>query len=660
MTKNIDISGTTEIGNEGIKKHFKSIEPWQPLFELVWNGFDAKADVVTVDAQLNSLHALTTVAVLDDGDGIDPTALKQTFGRFNDSHKREDAAQHGAHGRGRLSFHRICRFATWHSKSAAGQARIAIDATTIKDYQAGFVSDEAQCPELRQQTKGTLVELSEFSCELPDADELRAKLAIEFGWFLALHSSKTLKLNGQPIPVPKHEISERSFWTGSHEFDVQVIRWDERPSSEKSYTYLLDSTGKIVYKQLSALNNKAGFFTSIYISSPWADTFASDQDLLRPEAHTTNAPEWKKLLRQVGELAQMLYDQFLRKQAEVKVEKYVEDGLFPTYAELPPEERSWRLNNAKQLVTSIYVADPSIFNAASKKQRKIIIRLLDRLAVSNENDSLFDVLNSVLDLDDGAVKSLADQLQQTTLENIIATIEILQRRHAAASKLRTLMNDHYREVLETPDLQKIIENNTWLFGPGYETLGAEEDTFTKIAKELRNKIPQIENVGPEDVDDEVADITGAQRQTDLFLARRIPTIAPDGKQVYRCVIIEIKRPGIALNIKHLRQLDDYANIIKRYPEFGSERMHFELILVGRKISAADTEIESRMRGQISRGELGLVSDDPRMKRYVLNWYTLLDSFELANAFLLKQLRFRRDLFNQSTKDQLVDELQAAQ
>ncbi|WP_260846775.1 hypothetical protein [Burkholderia thailandensis] len=101
---------------------------------------------------------------------------------------------------------------------------------------------------------------------------------------------------------------------------MQVIRWDERPSSEKSYTYLLDSAGRIVYKQLSALNNKAGFFTSIYISSPWADTFAHDENLFQPDAHTPNAAEWKKLLRQVGDLAQTVYDQFLRKKAAVEVE----------------------------------------------------------------------------------------------------------------------------------------------------------------------------------------------------------------------------------------------------------------------------------------------------------------------------------------------------
>ncbi|AIY39173.1 DNA mismatch repair protein MutL [Collimonas arenae] len=653
-----DISGTTEIGNEGIKKHFKSIEPWQPVFELIWNGFDAKAKHLAVDISLNNLQALSAISILDDGDGIDPTILKQTFGRFNDSNKYEDAAQHGAHGRGRLAFHRICRFATWHTKTPSGQARITIDATTIKDYDAKQIPDEAQSRLLKEQVKGTLVELEEFSCNLPSLPELRAKFAIEFGWFLALNPSKSLKLNAVPIPVPRHEITRQSFVINAHQFDVQVIRWDERPSSEKSYTYLLDSAGRTVHKQLSTLNNKVGFFTSIYISSLWADTFASTQDLIQPDAHTSNSSEWKNLVRQLGDLTQSLYYDFLRRQAAVEVEKYVEEGLFPSYTELPPDEQSWRLDNTKALVITIFMADPSVFSAASKKQRKIIIRLLDRLIVSNENDSLFEVLNSVLDLDDKSIKTLADQLKQTTLENIIATIEILQRRQVAASKLRVLMNDHYREVLETPDLQKIIENNTWLFGSGYEILGAEEDSFTKIAKDLRDKIPQIENIGTDDVDDE-DDIVGARRQTDLFLARRIPVLDSNGQKVYRCVIIEIKRPSVSLNIKHLRQLDDYANIIKKHPEFSSEKMRFELILIGRQISSADTEIRSRLNGQIARGELGLVSDDPRMKRYVLNWYTLLDTFELANGFLLDQLKLKRNFFEASTKQELVSELQEA-
>ena len=40
--------GSASIGNSGIKKHFKAAEPWQPLFELAWNGFDAAASSVSI------------------------------------------------------------------------------------------------------------------------------------------------------------------------------------------------------------------------------------------------------------------------------------------------------------------------------------------------------------------------------------------------------------------------------------------------------------------------------------------------------------------------------------------------------------------------------------------------------------------------------------
>lgn len=656
MTTRTDLSGTTEIGNEGIKKHFKSVEPWQPIFELTWNGFDAKARTVAVDVHLNELDAPQVVTVLDDGEGIDPTTLKSTFGRFNDSQKRGDASQHGAHGRGRLSFHRICRHATWHTRAGAGQARIAVDAHSIKDYGAWLISDHEQCEPLQRQPTGTFVSLEGFSNHLPTHTELKAKLATEFGWHLALHAEHVLKLNGEPIAVPEHEVIEHRFSWDDLRFDAQIIRWHARPSSEKSYTYLLNSEGRVVYRQLSTLNNKSGFFTSISISSAWADSFAAEPDLFDPQAHTPRSSDWKRLMRELGELTQSIYERFLRQRALDEVEKYVDEGLFPTYTELPLEEREWRLNNAKDLVTAVYVADPSVFDSASKKQRKVIIQLLDRLSVSNENDALFDVLNSVLELDEKGMQTLADQLQQTSLENIISTIEILQRRHNAAAKLRTLMDVHYREVMETPDLQKIIEANTWLFGPAYETLGAEEDSFTKIARTLRDRVPLIDVIDDRD-GESPEDIAGAKRQTDLFLARRIPSIDSTGREVYRCVIVEIKRPSVALNIKHLRQLEDYANIIKRHSQFSSELMRFELILLGRKISSEDMEIASRMNQLQNRGELGLVSDEPRMKRYVLNWYTLLDAFELSNTFLLKRLKLKRDLFESSTKEELVSELQ---
>ena len=57
--------------------------------------------------------------------------------------------------------------------------------------------------------------------------------------------------------------------------------------------------------------------------------------------------------------------------------------------------------------------------------------------------------------------------------------------------------------------------------------------------------------------------------------------------------------------------------------------------------------------------MGLVSDDLRMKRYVKNWYTIFDGFELTNRFMLDKLKLERNNFELkgSESKEIVLELQ---
>ena len=225
------------------------------------------------------------------------------------------------------------------------------------------------------------------------------------------------------------------------------------------------------------------------------------------------------------------------------------------------------------------------------------------------------------------------------------------------SKLREIMENRFTEVSETPDLQSIIENNTWLFGSQYTTLGAEEDTFQVIAKNLRDKVQDINLVSNDDLA-EGSVITGVNRQVDLFLARKVPTYDSEGKEFYKCIIIEIKRPGIALNKKHLQQVDDYAEIITKHAAFGSDRMKFELILVGRKISRDDVQIKRRLVGLKDKGEYGLVTSDNNIKCYVKDWFTIFDEFDLSNRYLLENLSTKLGTLSDIPTKNLVDELQS--
>lgn len=656
-------SAATNITSQGIRKHFKKVDSWQPIFELAWNGFDAQASSVNIDFTLTDADGLEHVSVLDTGTGIDFRNADNNFGKFNDSSKVGRVSLHGSHGRGRLAFHILCNEARWFTRTEKGEdAVITVNSANLANYEVNGLPKEKQHALLAKAPHGTCVELRNFTKNIPAESEMEKLLSIEFGWYLALNKEKKLFLNGSQISVPQHELSEHKVTANAQDFIVKVIQWIDKPSSEKSYTYLMTESGATIHKELSSLNNKPNFFTSVYVISDWANGFEESPDGLLANSFDPVCKTWKSLQKELNAITQKVYDEFLKKFVDTQIDKFEKEGIFPDYSMLSMDEANWRSLKVRSTVKTIYLADPSVFNTLQKKQKKILIRLIDRILVSNENDALLDILESTLDLDKEATETLAKQLKSIKLENIVSTIEVIHKRQIAIYKLREIMNRHYLEVLETPDLQKIIENNTWLFGPSYELLGAEEETFTKLSKELRNKVKGIDSIDEDDLDeDERGEVVASQRQPDLFLARRFPALDSYGKSYYRCIIIEIKRPSVSLNVKHLRQLDDYAAIIKKFPEFSSGRIQVELILVGRKISEYDSEINSRLQNHIQKGDMGLVSDDPRMKRYVKDWHTILDDFELRNDYLLKHLKVERATLEieQATKSELIEQLQQA-
>jgi hypothetical protein len=658
MAKKV-IQGTTVINSSGIKNHFNNVDPVQSIIELIWNGFDANAKTVNVVITYDDFETAKVITVTDDGDGINFLDLESNFNRFNDSLKKTRVDQHGSKGRGRLSFHRLCHQAIWFTKFNEMDAYIKINDDDIKLYEAQVdISSSEQHVLLDKHKSGTCVELTQLHSNLPDLTELRKFISNEFCHKLALDADKKILINSSEIEIPENEIRETNFEVDSNKFVIKAIRWEKSPSTEKSFVYLTGTDGKVVHKETSKFNKKKGFYLSVFVASSWADSFSlNGDDIFATAKSNVDSQAWKQLLRLVVDFSREIYEEFLRVQVEKALLQLEVDGVFPKYNEEDREYADWKHQNIKSVVRDIYIADPQLLTNLNIKQKKVFVRLLDKMLVSNKNEDLFDVLESILDLNGTDLSRFSQQLKKTKLENIISSIEELQKRRLAVEKLKLIMNEHYQKVLETPDLQLIIENNTWLFGERYETIGAEEDTFTKIAKTLRDKISNIDYMDEYDVEDK-EEIPGAKRQTDLFLARRMPTFDAMGNKIFRCIIIEIKRPSVSLGVKHLRQLEDYAAIIKRHPEFASQKLHFELILIGRKISNNDFEIPSRLSNYAGHGDVGLVSDEPNMKRYVKNWYTIFDTFELSNSFMLEKLKMERDVIERTSRQDLVNELQS--
>jgi hypothetical protein len=647
--------GSADITTQGIKKHFEKFKPWHVLFELVWNGLDAMATRVDIKLRKDALDGLQIVEVVDNGVGIDFRNIENNFRKFNESLK-VGAGQHGSHGRGRLAFHVLASNAVWYTKHNSENAKISIESPSIKDYRGKILTEEQQHEMIAKIKNGTAVRLSKCYNNLPDDKDLSKKLGLEFGWFLSLNKKCKIFLNDKSIKIPSHVFYKYKKTIDGVAFSINVIRWETKPASEKSFNYLIGSDLRVAHKELSGFNKKNRFWVSTYTFSEWVDEFKTKAPSLDNVDYTTESIVYKKLVRTINLKINKIYEDYLRSSIEDELDGFEKRNIIPTYEGERPEYAEWRKENTKSLVRKIYYADPTIFNSLKEKQLKIIVRLLDKISISCDNDSLFDVLESVLELEPEKMKALSMQISKSKLEYIVSTIEVLQKRQTAIHKLREIMEHRFSEVLETPDLQKIIENNTWLFGAQYATLGAEEDTFQAIAKKLRSQINDIDVISDDDISDG-ATVEGVNRQVDLFLSRKVPVHDSQGNPSYKCVIIEIKRPGISLNKKHLQQIDDYTEIIAKHDAFGSDRMKFELILVGRKISRDDFRIRQRMDGLKDKGEYGLVSYTP-IKCYVKDWFTIFDEFDLMNAYLIDNLHTKLESFSESSTERLVKDLQS--
>jgi DNA mismatch repair ATPase MutL len=67
---------TVLISAKGVKKVLERYKEAQAVAELIWNGFDARADCVKIEYQTNALETFQSFAISDNGYGIDYNLLK--------------------------------------------------------------------------------------------------------------------------------------------------------------------------------------------------------------------------------------------------------------------------------------------------------------------------------------------------------------------------------------------------------------------------------------------------------------------------------------------------------------------------------------------------------------------------------------------------------
>ena len=647
------LKNSVKVTTPSIKKKFRNFKSIDAIYELIWNGFDAGATRVELSIRRNELGGIEEILIFDNGSGIDFSSETCGFKKYDDSEKKNSIQTHGKDGVGRFSFHKLASKAEWHTKTCGNIYKTTIDSTKLEE----FTTDRIEYNEIESLCgvdSGTVVRLINFNGKenLPLENDIIRFLSIEFGWYLAIKENIEIIFNDVKIKSPEADFLKHNFEIDGLDFDVHFYRWHNKPFSEKSYDYYIDSKNDVKSKELSGFNLRPNFFLSTVIKS---DVFDNNSLDLMPM--NSNLFDWAQLKSEVLVKQEEMYIRFLQEKANKVIENYEEKGFFLESKGIDKEYNIWRNENIKTIVKELYISDPSLFNNLKDKPAKILIRLLDKVMVSSENESLMNVLEGVLDLEQSGLDRLSKVITDSNLENIISTIEEITKRLSVLKMFREVMEYKYHKVLETPDLQKVVEKNSWIFGEQYSLIGSEEDDFYKLAKELRNKVKYIDEVEIDELEEGVC-IEGARRQVDLFLASKRMSYDESNNKIFKCLIIEIKRPSISLNKKHLRQLEDYAEIISKHPSFGnSDKMRFELVLIGRNISKDDTAIRSKLDSSKIHQESGLINKDDKIKTYIRDWFSILDEHELSQNYLLEKLKPRLPDFTDVEPINLIGRLQ---
>ena len=283
-----------------------------------------------------------------------------------------------------------------------------------------------------------------------------------------------------------------------------------------------------------------------------------------------------------------------------------------------------------------------------------MLAFLNLLLSSEERENVLTVIDEIVKLTSIQRRQFADILKKTRLENIIDTINFVEDRYRVIEILKTIIYDLGKYANERDHIQKIIEQNYWLFGEQYHLVTADKNMHRALEKYT------YWLYGAKKEDDQLPTDAEAERRMDIFLsaARKVET--QYGYFMEENIVVELKAPRVTLSKTVLRQVEDYMDFIRTKPQFNSQHRQWKFIAVCR---AVDDNVKALYNTFKDRGKPGLVHQNDNYEIYALTWDDIFKGFELTHSFILDKLKYDQTLLlgeiNENLDEanrEIVDEL----
>lgn len=629
-----------EITSLGIKKVLNKFTPEKAISEYIWNGFDANATVVKVFFEYNDFDAVDKIEIQDNGEGICYEELPNKFQKFYESQKKNKKSDliRGKNGYGRFTFFKFSRFAKWRTTYRNGCSNFEYEISLNSDNLRSYSPTD---PKPSNKDIGTIVEFSEVAVTLTKKfidQKLLPFLKAEFAWFLELKEEFKIIINNVELDytsiiedkdVFKIECREESGDIKS--FNCRYICWNVKMNDEYSRFYFLNNDLKLKYTKTTSLNKKGDqFWHSIIVLDDFFNEINCEED--DDEKDITNLrlfdEKGAKLIFKIliSHLNQYLKNKrrpFLKKQANILIDKYEKEKVFPEFG-INVWDQS-RKDALETLVKELYEVEPAVFMKLNKEQKRIFLELLNLLMDKGESDSLFKILDAVVELDSADRKEFAKILETTRLKQVISTIQLISDRLITLESLKQIVFNHQLKANERRDLQTFVEKHYWIFGEEYRMVCAEE---VKFEEALRRYIYILRGVSEK----EYIDHPDKYKEMDLFLSG---IDFRDG--VPHNVIVEIKNPTSIPKLKsvHLNQLETYLDVILKQDCFNDSNEFWTFILIGQ-------DYDDIILRRVQEKNTGLIQRGDHYALYVKKWSEIINEVERRLKYLLDKLKFERE------------------
>lgn len=629
---------SVEVQNDHLEKLATAKRPILAIAELVWNALDADAKSVTVDLQRNGLNGIDLIRVRDDGHGIAHNEALIVFKKLGGSWKRQEHRSkgerrilHGKDGQGRYKAFALGDSVNWVTRYKAGGQiwgfTIAGNRARLKDFE---IADPARSD--NEETTGTMVEVRDISrnfTSLDDAQAVADELAMRFALYLREYPHARITFNGVAVStagVEEHfaelTLPDVTFEDGTtYPVKLAIIEW--KVPVDRAL-YYCDADGFALERRAPGIQ-EPGFTFTAYVKSPAVPVLDEKAAFAFEEGH----PDVDRLyaVARTG-----MKGHFLARRAELAkslIEEWKAEDIYPYEGEpTSPIERSER-QVFDVVAKNVYDYLPD-FDKAETKSRKFSLHLLKE-ALESSPHAVQHILREVLELPADKAEDLANLLKTTTLTAIIAASRVVADRLDFLRGLEMLLYNPMskEQLLERAQLQKIIEEQTWIFGEEFSLTVADQS----LKEVLRKHLDLLGREPGADKEGQVTLPDGGKGIVDLMLSRLLHNNHPDEREH---LIVELKRPSQKITPKVLGQVKGYALAVAKDERFRDTKTiwHFWAVSNDMDDSARDEVTQSnRPTGLL------MEKDTPRMHVWAMPWSRIIEGCRARLRFYQEKLEY---------------------